>query len=130
MDINCQILIAEKVEFDPIVKQHTIHNVLNRVSVPTFPTVLITYVYSKFIFTKEILLEDCLCEIKVSDPSGEIVYEAVLPDLSNFRSPEMSPGIDGAVEIRFPVYISGNYEYTVYANNKKLFKYPLYIDEQ
>ncbi len=130
MDISCQILIAEEVKFDPNVNQHSIINVLNKVSVPAFPTVLITHVYFKFLFTNEILLHDCLCEIKISDPSGEIVFGAVLPELSNFRSSEMSPGIDGAIEIRVPVYISGNYEYTIYANNEKIFNYPLYIEEQ
>ncbi|MCE0555095.1 hypothetical protein LQK80_34900 [Bacillus thuringiensis] len=40
----------------------------------------------------------------------------------------MTPGIDGVIEIRFPVMESGKYEYVVYSNNQKIFTYPLFID--
>ncbi|MGE7091121.1 hypothetical protein ACQKII_06590 [Lysinibacillus sp. NPDC048646] len=130
MDINCQILVAENIEFDPIVKQHTIFNVLNRMSVPTFPTVAITNVYFKYLFNEDIELDSCVGSVKVLDPLDEIVYEAMLPELKNFRIKEMFPGIDGMVEIRFPVHISGNYKYIIYANNEELCRYPLFIDEQ
>lgn len=130
MDINCQILVAENIEFDPIGKQHTIFKVLNRMSLPTFPTVAITNVYFKYLFNEELALNSYVCSVKVLDPLDEIVYEAMLPELKNFRSKEMLPGIDGMVEIRFPVTISGNYKYVICANNEEICKYPLYIDKQ
>ena len=40
----------------------------------------------------------------------------------------MKPGIDGVVEIRFPVVESGEYEYVVYTQNEKIFSYPIYIE--
>ncbi|AHN23689.1 hypothetical protein [Lysinibacillus varians] len=130
MNIKCQILVAENIEFDPIGKQHTIFNVLNRMSVPTIPAAAVTNVYFKYLFNEDLELNSCVCSVKVLDPLDELVYEAMLPELKNFRIKEMFPGIDGMVEIRFPVLISGNYKYIIYANNEEIFRYPLYIDKQ
>ncbi|EON73764.1 hypothetical protein [Lysinibacillus sphaericus] len=130
MGINCQILVAENIEFDPIGKQHTIFNVLNRMSVPIFPTAAITNVYFKYLFNEELELNSYVCSVKVLDPLDEIVYEAMLPELKNFRIKEMVPGIDGMVQIRFTALISGNYKYIIYANNEEICRYPLYIDKQ
>lgn len=129
MDIKCQILIAEKVDFNLNTKQHTIFNVLNKVLVPTFPSVIITDVYFKYYFKEHLVLNDYLCEIKILDPTGEVTYEAVLPELMNYRELEMIPGIDGVVEIRLPVYEKGNYEYSIFINNEKICSYPLFIDK-
>ncbi|MEY8741546.1 hypothetical protein AB9M62_18885 [Bacillales bacterium AN1005] len=128
MNINCQILVAENVEFNPITKKHSIFTILNRLEVPVFPSAIITQVYFKYNFESELDLDNIICHIKVFDPANEPIYEAILPELINLRGPEMKPGIDGVIELRFPVYTEGNYEYSIYANDTKLCSYPVYIE--
>ncbi len=128
MNINCQILVAENVEFNPTIKKHSIYNILNKIEVPTFPSAIVTQVYFKYNFQTELNLESIICHIKIFDPANEAIYEAILPELINLRGPEMIPGIDGVVELRFPVYMEGIYEYCIYANDKKICSYPVYLE--
>ncbi|MEI2467278.1 hypothetical protein [Niallia taxi] len=129
MDINCQILVAEHVEFDPTIKKHSIYNIHNKIEVPTFPSAIVTQVYFKYTFKEDLDSDNIICHIKIFEPSKEIIYEAILPELINFRDSKMKPGIDGVVELRLPVYMEGNYEYAIYANEKKLCSYPVYIEK-
>ncbi|WJX08226.1 hypothetical protein [Bacillus cereus] len=59
-------------------------------------------------------------KLKILAHYKETIYEANLSKLKNYRSPLMKPGIDAAVELRFPVYSRGNYEYIVIAEDEKL----------
>jgi len=128
MNINCQILVAENVEFNPTIKKHSIYNILNKIEVPIFPSAIVTHVYFKYYFQSGLDFDNVICHIKIIDPSNETIYEAILPELINLRHPEMTPGIDGVVELRFPVYMEGNYEYAIYANDKKISSYPVYLE--
>lgn len=73
-------------------------------------------------------MEEINNKILVYNSNEEIVYSGQLPKLKNLRDNRMTPGIDGVIEIRFPVMESGKYEYVVYSNNQKIFTYPLFID--
>lgn len=127
-DISCQFLIAERVLFDSKEKRHSAYNILNKITVPILPAAVITNVLFKFSFSKEQDLTELENKICVLDPSKNNVYIGQLPKLKNLREAVMKPGIDGVVEIRFPVVESGEYEYVVYTQNEKIFSYPLYIE--
>ncbi|WP_214481966.1 hypothetical protein [Bacillus sp. SM2101] len=128
MDIKCQIILAEKIDYDPAIKKHSIFNIINKILVPTIPAAVVTQVYFKYRFNPGIKLDNTICHMKIFDPNNESIYEAVLPELKNLRSSFMTPGIDGVVEVRIPVCMTGNYEYVIYAKDIKLCSYPLYID--
>ncbi|WP_088344582.1 hypothetical protein [Bacillus cereus] len=127
-NISCQILIAENITFDPKEKKHTAYNILNKIIVPILPASVITSVLFKFQFSEGDKLEEINNKILVYNSNEEIVYSGQLPKLKNLRDSRMTPGIDGVIEIRFPVMESGKYEYVVYSNNQKIFTYPLFID--
>jgi hypothetical protein len=127
-NISCQILIAENIMFDPKEKKHTAYNILNKITVPILPASVITSVLFKFQFSEEDGLEEINNKILVYNSNEEIVYSGQLPKLKNLRDNRMTPGIDGVIEIRFPVMEIGKYEYVVYSNNQKIFTYPLFID--
>ncbi|PFJ16990.1 hypothetical protein COD67_22420 [Bacillus cereus] len=126
--ISCQIIIAENIKFDSKEKKHTAYNILNKINVPTLPSAVITSVLFKFHFSEKEKLEEIKNEIRVYNSNRESVFSGQLPRLKNFRDERMTPGIDGVIEIRFPVMESGKYEYVVYSNNHKIFSYPLFID--
>ncbi|PEW08809.1 hypothetical protein [Bacillus cereus] len=94
--------------------------VRNNIVVPAFPAAIIINVYFKHLFETEEILENISYEIKDFGSYKETIYEANLSKLKNYRSPLMKPGIDAAVELRFPVYSRGNYEYIVIAEDEKL----------
>ncbi|MHA4414352.1 hypothetical protein ACX163_24685 [Bacillus cereus] len=127
-NISCQILIAENIMFDPKEKKHTAYNILNKITVPILPASVITSVLFKFQFSEEDELEEINNKILVYNSKEEIVFSGQLPKLRNFRDKGMVPGIDGVIEIRFPVMESGKYEYVVYSDNHKIFSYPFFID--
>ncbi|MEC3196095.1 hypothetical protein P9Z84_25855 [Bacillus cereus] len=127
-NISCQIIIAENIMFDPKEKKHTAYNILNKIHVPTLPSAVITSVLFKFHFSEKENLEEIQNEIRVYNSNREIVFSGQLPNLKNFRDKGMIPGIDGVIEIRFPVMESGKYEYVVYSHNEEIFSYPLFID--
>jgi hypothetical protein len=118
-----QLIPAKEIQFDRNLKVHHIREVINRLSVPTFP----------FIASCDVLVQLMLpgrhsemIELRVMDKAGSVLtlmqFEA-----RNVREPSLPPGCDISLGIRFLTEKEGIYEIQAIGMDRVLAQYHLYI---
>lgn len=125
MELKGSLIIAEKMDYNPILKRHSISNILNSIEVPVLPSALITDVLVKFILPNTDYFEEAYVEVRA--PDQEIVFKSNIIEIQNYRPLDVTPGMDANFNARFAVLEEGNYIYKLHAKEKLLFEYPLYV---
>ncbi|WP_159888751.1 hypothetical protein [Paenibacillus puerhi] len=124
-----QMLVAEKVIFNDEAKKHSISTVLNKLIVPTIPSVAIADVYMKIVIPRSKLdmIVGMKASLQVVNEAGILVNDKDLPDIMNYREVDMIPGIDISTNFRFLVLETGIYTYLLYVGENVLASYTLNV---
>ncbi|MDF2652638.1 MAG: hypothetical protein K0Q73_8443 [Paenibacillus sp.] len=123
-----ELLVADKVTFDKEKKCFTAHHILNVVTVPLFPSAIITNLLVKLYVPSADSVHEL--DIEVKDGADELVFYESVGEVKNVRTNlqyGMLPGIDTSVICRFPVTSQGTYTFKLYVDKQLLSTYPLYI---
>lgn len=123
-----QLVVAEKVEFDPTIKNHSIIHIKNRVSVRTYPAVAIIHVWIKLWLKTE---ERQSVILSMYHPSGQMLLHNRIDQIVSVRPAGMPPGMDMQREIRVVVTQPGIYPLILLdAEQNVIAEYPLYISKE
>lgn len=122
------LIVADEVFFDKEKKCFSIHHVLNAVTVPLFPSAIITNLFIKIYLPSKDSVHTL--DIEVTDAMNKLIFYESIGKVSNVRTNlgyGMRPGIDKSVICRFPVTCQGTYTFKLYSDNQLLCAYPLFI---
>ncbi len=118
-----QLIPAKEIQFDRNLKVHHIREVINRLSVPTFP----------FIASCDVLVQLMLpeghaemIELRVLDKTGNVLTLMQI-DARNVREPDYPPGCDISMSVRFLAEKEGIYEIQALGMEGVIARYPFYI---
>ncbi|WP_199624640.1 hypothetical protein [Paenibacillus alkalitolerans] len=133
IDIKAQLIVAKEIQFDFEKLSHSLKEVCNSISVPTFPSVICTNVLAKLYFpisdsNKEY---DLWLEVQSAESSSIKSLVTEVFTLKNIRDPEQIPGIDFSTEIRFLAKKQGTFYVSLYSDEHgELCTYPLYVKSE
>lgn len=123
-----QLVVAEKVEFDPNLKNHSIMNIKNRVVVNTYPAVAIIQVWIKLWLKNE---QRQSVTLTMYSPNGDTLIHNKTDQIASVRPAGMPPGMDMMKEIRAVVTEPGIYPLILRDSDQHIIaEYPLYISKE
>jgi len=118
------MLLADRVQFDPARKTHSVENVRNQAVVPLFPAAIVLQALVK------VWMDDGYegtLDCRVVRPDGQCLYILAMPHISNKRGESFVPGMDFGATVRFPVTMSGNYTLQIMEGEACVAEYPLHV---
>jgi hypothetical protein len=123
--MEAQLLVCDRISFDKEKKQHELGNVLNLISIPTFPYVINFTILAKLIYIK--FDEDINCQLVIRDAHHNIVSYSNNFILRNHRSDDQVPGVDAHLDLSVILSIPGIIEVQLILNDEKRATYPLTV---
>ncbi|REK71910.1 hypothetical protein [Paenibacillus paeoniae] len=123
-----QLVVADKIEFDSTLKNHSIIHIKNRVAVRTYPAVAIIQVWIKLWLKND---QRQSVTLSMYNPSGTMLIHNRIDQIVSVRPPGMPPGMDMQREIRAVVTQPGIYPFILRdAEQNVIAEYPLYISKE